>query len=303
VKILYLLIIALLTAVILLSSNYAYAPIPYKSNEQLYNESDIIVVGVVTSAHETLNGTRTEYTIQPQEYLKPVSSDTTYQLTAWGVGSKSFAIYDRIYQVGDRALFFLQKEDGGYFISVYSIPTKSDCSGKQLLDLNYSPGDFKVTQGNNTYEKMLSGEPINIIGYAHNHADLKSRDVEIDFIVHTPTDHPILTGKKTIHLEHCKGFADASWRFVPTIPGKYSVSVNAHDKNGTGFGGGGFCCITVIDRNGSVNGPIAVMIHPAFATTALCDQHFIMVQHWEKLLEKSSVKIPYIRLITMVKSY
>jgi hypothetical protein len=223
-----------------------YASIHYKSNEQLFEESDIIVVGVVTSAHETLNGTRKEYTIQPQEYLKPAGLETTHQISAWGVGSKSFAIYDRIFEVGDRALFLLLKKDDSYFISLYSMLTKSDCNGKQLLALNYYPGDFAVTQGNNTYEKMFTGEPINITGYAHNGPDLKSQDVEIDFTVHTPTDHPILTAKRQVHLEHCKGFADVNWSFIPTIVGKYSVIVDVYDANGTAFGGGAFCCITVV---------------------------------------------------------
>ncbi len=256
------------TFIILSSTNYnAYALTLYKSNEQLFNESNIVVVGAVTSAHEILNGTRTEYTIQPQEYLKPTSFDTTRQITAWGVGSKSFDPYARTYQVGDRALFFLQKEDEGYFISMYSIWTLSDCSGSQLLALSYSPGDFAIAQGNNTYEKMFAGEPINITGYAHNHADLKSRDVEIDFTVHTPTDHPILAEKRQIHLEHCKGFGEASWSFVPTIPGKYSVNVNAQDANGSEFGGGSFCCITVIDRNGSSNVPSAKPTQQTYQTS------------------------------------
>ncbi len=229
------------------SDNRAFAPIPYKSNEQLYNESDIIVVGVVTSSHEILNGTKTEYTIQPQEYLKPASVDRVYQITVWGKGSKSLNPYARIYQVGDRALFFLQKGNDGYFISVYSVWIKSDCSGKELLAIrNYSPGDFEVTQGNNTSEKMFTREPINITGYAHNGPDLKSQDVEIVFTVHTPNDRPILTAKRQVHLEHCKGFADASWSFVPIIAGKYSVRVDVYDANGTAFGGGAFCCITAV---------------------------------------------------------
>lgn len=235
------------------SVNQAYAPLMGKSTEQLYNESAIIVVGNVISAAEIQNGTRTEYVIQPQEYLKPTNPENmTQTINAQGIGSKNhYVLYFRTYQVGDRALFFLQKENDYYLISPYSIGTQSNCNGKQLLDLNFSPGDFSIVQENNTYEKMFTDKPINITGFVHNNFDLKSRDVEIDFTVHTPRSDLILTEKKQVHIEECKGFAESSWSFMPTLPGRYGISVESHDIHGEGFGGGSFCCITVVDRNGT----------------------------------------------------
>ncbi|MDE1829036.1 MAG: hypothetical protein KGI25_01810, partial [Thaumarchaeota archaeon] len=136
-KTLQITITALLMIFIMLpNSQYrAYAPLIVPSTEQLFNKSAIIVVGKVTSSSEIQNDTRTHYVIQPQEYLKPSSADTTQSITAYGTGSKNFNPYSRIYHVGDRVLFFLQEKNGNYTIMPYSIETKSDCDGKQLLAL------------------------------------------------------------------------------------------------------------------------------------------------------------------------
>lgn len=236
------------------TSNYhVYAPLEGKSTEQLYDESAIVVVGKIVSAHEIQDGKRTEYVIQPQEYLKPTTfEDLTKPLTAQGIGSISnFVLYFHVYRVDERALFFLQKEDNHYIISPYSISTESNCNGKQLLALNYSPGDFSVSQGNNTREKMFTDEPINITGYVHNDFDLKSRHMELDFTVHTPRSNVILTEKRQVSLQECTGYAQSTWSFVPSVPGRYSVGANTYDENGKESGGGSFCCITVVNRNGS----------------------------------------------------
>ncbi|MGH3629023.1 MAG: hypothetical protein ACRDRL_16505, partial [Sciscionella sp.] len=129
--------------------------------------------------------------------------------------------------------------------------TKSNCNGKQLLALNFSPGDFTITQENNTYEKMFTGIPINITTYVHNDPDLKSRYVNVNFTVHTPRSDLILTEKRHVLIDECKGFASSSWSFVPTISGRYGVGVVFYDENGASNGGGSFCCINMVDRNDS----------------------------------------------------
>ncbi|MGH2611672.1 MAG: hypothetical protein ACRDFB_01325 [Rhabdochlamydiaceae bacterium] len=250
-KNLHLSIIAILLILVLPSSQYlVYAPLIIPPTDQLFNESAIIVVGNIISASEIQNDTRTEYVIHPQEYLKPSSSNMTQSIIAYGVGSKNFNPYAKIYQVGDRVLFFLQEKNYTYLIMPYSIWTKSDCNGKQLLALNYSPGDFSITQENNTIDNMVTGKPINITGYAHNSSDLKPRDIEMDFTVHNAQTNLTLTGKKQAHIDECKGFAQSSYVFVPTMPGRYSVSVDSYDSSGE-HGGGSLCCITVSGKNGS----------------------------------------------------
>jgi len=244
----------LLFSITLTSYDYhAYAPILPESTDQLYAESTIIVVGNVVSTHEIQNGTKTEYVIQPEEYLKPSNfKDMTKTIVAQGEGSKTHRlIYYPVYEVGDRVLFFLQKKDDGYLISLHSIFTKSNCNGKQLLALNFSPGDFTVTQENNTYEKMFTGIPVNITAYVHNNPDLKSRYINVNFTVHTPRSDLILTEKRHVLIDECSGFASSSWSFVPTISGRYGVGVAFYDENGVTDGGGSFCCINAVYRNNS----------------------------------------------------
>ncbi|MDE1765847.1 MAG: hypothetical protein KGI27_06180 [Thaumarchaeota archaeon] len=232
-----------------------YAPMIVPPPEQLFNESVIIVVGHVTSATDIQNGTRTEYTIQPQEYLKPNSTDTTQPIIAYGAGSKNFNPYSRIYHVGDRALFFLEEKNVSLVIMPYSIWTRSDCNGEQLLVLNNSPGDFTITQGNNTRDDMVTGRPINITGYVHNTPDLKPLDAEMSFTIHTPNQNITLAKNRQVHIDQCRGFAQSSFVFVPTMSGRYGISVDSYDANGKQVGGGSFCCITVSNRNGTPSQP------------------------------------------------
>ena len=245
-------IVFLIIFLALPSSQYrVYAPLMIPPVEELFNQSAIIVVGHVTFSSEIPNGTRTEYIIQPQEYLKPASANDTQSIMAFGAGSENHDPYEGVYHVGDRVLFFLQDKNGSYFIMPYSILTKSDCNGEQLLALNYSPGDFSIKQGNNTIDEMITGEPINITGYAHNNFDLKPRDVEIDFTLHNTNPNLTLTEKRQVHIDECKGFAQSSWIFVPTVSGRYSLSVDSHDASGEHFGGAMLCCMTISNNSSS----------------------------------------------------
>ncbi len=232
------------------------APLMGESVEQLYKESDIIVLGKIVSLDEIPDKQMTAYTIAPEEYLKPKNHGDE-NIVAQGLGTKNISfLYYRSYAIGDRALFFLEKKDDHYVISPYSYVTKSNCNATQLLTVEgFHPGYFAFSQGNNT-DQLYTNEPINVTGYAYNYIDLKPKDEETKFTIHTPTGD-ILTATRQIHIEACQGFAQSSWSFVPTIPGVYSISASSYSKNET-ISGGAVSGVSIINRNGSSGVPYPV---------------------------------------------
>lgn len=246
-------ILVIVSAILILSISNVSAILVGGSKEQLYNESDIILVGKVVSLKEIPDQDVTQYVISPEEYLKSQNNESIHDLiTVQGYGTTTRASIDyRLYNVGDRALFYLEKQADHYFISPYSFVTESTCNVTQLFNLDYGSGDFTITQNNYTVDRMYVDKPINITAFVHNHPDLKSRDVELEIKIHTPKPSTILSEKRQVHLEECKGYVSSSWSFVPKVDGRYGVSVTTQDENGQGFGGGAFDGIDVINPNGT----------------------------------------------------
>lgn len=246
-------VLVIISAILISNTPYASAILVGRSKEQLHNENDIILLGKVVSLKEIPDQDVTQYIISPEEYLKPQNNESVHDLiTVQGYGTTTRESIDfRVYNVGDRALFYLVKQADHYFISPYSFVTESTCNVTQLFNLDYGGGDFTITQDNNTVDHMYVDKPINVTAFVHNHFDLKSRDVELEIKVHTPKPSTILSEKRQVHLEECKGYVSSGWSFVPKVEGRYAVSVTAHDANGQGFGGGAFDGIDVINPNGT----------------------------------------------------
>jgi plastocyanin len=270
-KTLYLSIMITVAALFVLISNTGFvaAPLIGKSVEQLLQESDIIVLGTIVSLHEFPSEQMTEYVIKPQEFLKPSSyAETEKSIVAQGLGTKNFSLlYYRTYDIGDHALFFLNRQGVSYAISPYSYVTKSNCSAAQLLDIaGFNQPLFSFSQGSNT-DKFYTNEPIDVTTYAGSEPDLKPSDSEIKFRVYTPTGN-ILTETRYVHVEECKGLAKSSWSFTPTVPGSYSISVTWYGKNET-FGGEAMSGFTIINRNGSSSTNFISVPHMIANTTGM----------------------------------
>lgn len=246
-------VLVIVSAILISNTSNVSAILIGGSKEQLYNESDIILVGKVVSLKEIPDQDVTQYVISPEEYLKSQNNESIHDLiTVQGYGTTTRESIDfRLFNVGDRALFYLEKQADHYFISPYSFVTESTCNVTQLFNLDYGGGDFTINQDNNTVDHMYVDKPINITAFVHNHPDLKSRYVELEIKVHTPKPSTILSEKRQVHLEECKGYVSSSWSFVPKVDGRYAVSVMTLDENGQGFGGGAFDGIDVINPNGT----------------------------------------------------
>lgn len=99
---------------------------------QVYYNNDLILIGKVTSLKNTGNFTEIyQYDIQVEEYVKNKQSNST--ISAIGI-SNSIPSSPK-FDVGDRVLFILDKQDGNYVISPDSIKTVPDCTSHEMLGL------------------------------------------------------------------------------------------------------------------------------------------------------------------------
>jgi hypothetical protein len=146
---------AIILAVIILSSAYDVQGLLLAETPlQLYQNSDVILIGKVTSREKTGNFTQEyHYDIQVEEYIKNKQHDTIIDATAMASADSSLPIFN----AGDRVLFVLDKESGNYFVSPESFKTVPGCTSHQMLGFRLFPdepltddmskAEFKIDKG------------------------------------------------------------------------------------------------------------------------------------------------------------
>jgi hypothetical protein len=168
------LLIPLLT---LLSSQNANALLVGKTDDQLYNEHDVILIGKITKAEGRFSERVTDYTISAEKYLK---NDLGEQLQLSSSGKKDSNLWvedEPIFDVGGRVLLYLVKNGNSYQISPYS-----HVLGKEEMDLKtnlpedkiqsplkqfksgIAPKDVTCKQGLELVMKKSNGQPICVKG-------------------------------------------------------------------------------------------------------------------------------------------
>jgi hypothetical protein len=91
-----------------------------KTDDQLYNEHDVILIGKVIKAEGRFSERITDYTISAEKYLK---NDLGEQLQLFANGKKDSNLWvedEPIFDLGDKVLLYLIKNGNSYQISPYS---------------------------------------------------------------------------------------------------------------------------------------------------------------------------------------
>ena len=116
----------------------AYPVVPPKTTLQLYQESDVIVLGNVVSAEPFVNSDgldQTKYTIQ---ILQPIKSDLQKDtIDVIGLGSKDATRHlsdEIIFEQNQKVFLLLYSIDSSLYVSPYSIPAQNfDPNSKFIL--------------------------------------------------------------------------------------------------------------------------------------------------------------------------
>jgi hypothetical protein len=217
-----------------LSSQYANGILVGDGKE----ETDVIMVGNVLSFVENKTSLETSYLVGVEKYLKtPKNYDTnTKTVTVISTGLRQYddpqqaRVYERLFNVNDRALFLLYQKDGILRESLYSQTTKSNCSPKQLLDEMYGEYSLHISQNNQT-RYFYTNQPIDLTFYGYN-TDLMAKKKDFEFKVNVPKTGQILSEKTQLDFQACKRTASASWSFTPTIAGRYAFHSIIGDNEG-----------------------------------------------------------------------
>ena len=131
---------------IALSSSTSFGMLVANTPEELYSESDVIIVGKITIVKENVEQRVTDYTISIEKYLKNDLNEQTLQITSNGCKSCSIQVEDEpIFGTGDRVLLYLSSDGNSYKISPFS--TVLDDAGYVELS--------KKLEDAATYEKLI----------------------------------------------------------------------------------------------------------------------------------------------------
>jgi len=221
-----------------LGIHQASAMLVYQTPLELYNNHELAVIGKIISLTE-ISKRETIYNIKVEEYLKnPKPYDF---MDAYGLGAKNSGIAgkeDTIFEIGDRVLLYLYKEDGKYKISHYSFIAPKSCEKHQLLELPIIPGEPRSisspandpihltnTIGTKT-DTFVVNEEINIDYYLVNN---KPRSDNVVPTITIMTDSAkVFRAKQSVPLEPCTQ-TTISYQFTPEKTGDYTVNVTSRD--------------------------------------------------------------------------
>jgi len=164
-------ILILVGFAVIVPANAAYGMWFPQSPEELFEQSETVFVGTVTSVNvlefersntyhieengvsrieiENYKQTLDEYTIDIEEFLKnPQTSNTITMLeaTVGGVPGRSVSIGG--FELGDRVLFYVAQIDGTNQYSPESFEISKQCDAKSVLEQPKISGanDFKIMQ-------------------------------------------------------------------------------------------------------------------------------------------------------------
>lgn len=144
-KSLQLLLMLLLLSVF--QTNMSFEMVAAKTPEELYKESDVILVGKITTAKGNVEQQVTDYTISVEKYLK---NDTNAQsLSIVSSGSKHSNVWvedEPIFDTGDKVLLYLNRDGNVYHMSQYSTV---------LDDKGYGANQVKSIQDEISSEKLV----------------------------------------------------------------------------------------------------------------------------------------------------
>ncbi|HEX5457486.1 MAG TPA: hypothetical protein VFX64_03770 [Candidatus Nitrosotalea sp.] len=258
-KILLGVIIGVTVLSFLLSENTAHGIWVPKSPQELWNGSDTIFVGNVTSANTLQlekkfsyiieeNGTGKifvqnytipldKYQVNVEEFLKNPqnSSVITVMQPTISAGPGRLGGFDK-FNVGDHVLFYVEHMDGNNTYSPESFVIPEYCAGKDVLTQErFEMGNefFALQNGNRIDSNFTANVPLQFVWNRDvGTLDGKNYDVLVYITKSIGTGAQIVFNKE-IHVESkpCQWVASAKWEFTPQ-EGEYGMDIRIRE-NGT----------------------------------------------------------------------
>lgn len=223
------------------SFNYVYA-VPPINSEAIYEMSDSIVVGKVIFVNPTFSLNDILYHIEVEKFLK--NPKDTNVIFAAGPNTVNPRVGNQIFDVGDRALFFLRNtsiydQDSEVFLVHYESalvkPGWDDCNifnsniPKEHWVLGGRGPMLKVQQENSTNDNdFVIGKEVMITYDMFNHTP-EEQSIPFGMTIMNKDDPDslyIFTETTSLQLEPCVPYQTLTWSFTPSEYGYYAAEFN-----------------------------------------------------------------------------
>ncbi|MGD8432147.1 MAG: hypothetical protein PVG23_06190, partial [Nitrosopumilaceae archaeon] len=215
--------------------------IPPFTPQEIFDFSDVIVVGKVVSVNPTFTQTQNLYEIHVEKYLKnTLTSETIF---ASGQNTEISKIGNIVFKEGDRGLFFLNNYTVGYdapskILSVHptSMMVEPEWDECNIFENEIPPehwpfggtGSGLMVSQDNRDDNFITGKRVTI---SHDFFNPENTTKKVEFgIIIKNIDEPDSLYEFTESTDHilepCTTYETITWSFTPNDVGHYFIEFN-----------------------------------------------------------------------------
>ena len=228
--------IFIIAAMILVLASHGVKAMPYLPPQELYKQSDMVIYGQVIARGDGPAPDYYYYQIKVQNYFKnPQGSDS---ITAAGHkpdDNTGLILYPQ-FDVGDKAVFYINKVNGINTISIYSVKAGGACDVNGFLGSVQSPSHPIIgpAPGDLIYIEDSNGKmPYTPVTYrtAVFHDDEvwnnypQPRIVPVTLSIRDGGGQQVFNQTQSVELAACSGPGKVEWDWIPTQAAYYTATV------------------------------------------------------------------------------
>lgn len=232
-------LVALIGTLTVLCMQNVYA-IPSMSPQDLYKQSDMVFYGTVISKSAGPGPDYNYYQVKVDTYFKnPQNSDS---ITVAGRKSDDSKVSHPQFNVGDTAIFYINKLGGINTLSLYSQKADSACSVASFVRSNTVSNDSSIMRGAPVHEIRIldsagnvvniakTNQPLVITSYDFSNVIPQERNVTAILVIQKYSDtQPVFYQEQNVSMIACSYSPKPSWNFTPLASGHYNVTLTFDD--------------------------------------------------------------------------
>jgi len=217
--------------------------IPYMSPQDLYKQSDMVFHGQVISKQEGPGPDYYYYQIKVDTYFKNPQNSDSITVAGHKLDNKTHMLYPQ-FEVGDKAIFYINKQEGINTISPYSQKAGDVCDVHSFLGSAPLPGESAFPHGpaagstprladinGNVLERILTNQEV-VLSYddiVNNYPESRILPVEVS-IKNEDNGQQVFNKTQNLQMQACSLADTIKWNFVPTEIGNYVASIVVDSK-------------------------------------------------------------------------
>ncbi|MDE1765840.1 MAG: hypothetical protein KGI27_06140 [Thaumarchaeota archaeon] len=210
---------------------------PYTSPQDLYKQSDIVIYGQVTAKENGPGPDYYNYQVKVLTYFKNPQIADSITLAAHKPDNMTGLMSYPQFEVGDKAIFYVNNLDGINTISPYSVKAGGACNINSFLGSNGVPSHLikGPVPGNHIYIEDANGNmpyrPLTFHTVVFHDDDVwnnypEPRLVPVTLsIINEGGGQQVFNQTQNVEISACSGPGKVQWNFVPTQISNYVATV------------------------------------------------------------------------------